>query len=155
MNILSYSRNQYEFTICFTNWLDIYLFSRIYFLFREFSMNSQWNRHTINKNSLSVSRFLFEFTMLTRIHYLFQEFILNPLSFSWFHYEFAIYFVISLWIYHLFRDLIMNLLSFYREINIKFTICFAISLGIYHFFAKSPPISRIFNEFKMKPQYNK
>jgi len=88
MNSLSTSRFLFEFI----------LFFRIHYLFFEFTLNPRslakplWFRLEITlksleihhlfrecpMDSLSASRFLFEFILFFRIHYLFCEFTLNP-----------------------------------------------------------------------------
>ena len=91
------------------NW-ELELDSTIFFC--EFTMNSLWSHYettmkhyeTLSMNSLSASR----------IHYLFHEFILDPLSSSPNHYEFTICFANYLWIFYLLRDFSLNPLSFSR-----------------------------------------
>ena len=83
-------------------------------------------------NSLSASRFLFEFILFFRIHYLFCEFTLNPRTFSN-HYDFDIK---SLWIHYLLNAFTRNSSSF-SQILYDVTICVVIFLWIHYFFPNS------------------
>ena len=104
--------------------------------------------------SLSIYNLFREWTMTSHF---FHEFTLNPIFFSRNHYEFNIFFGISLWFHHLFREFTLNSLytsrlnyeftvdslSFTRNpmtslsasrFYYEFTICFATSISIHYQF---------------------
>ena len=90
LNSLSFSRNQFEFIICF----GISLL--IHYLFREFTMNSVWNHYETTMKSLWIHYLFANSLSVSPIHYLFRKFALNPLSFLRNRYEFTILFTLSL-----------------------------------------------------------
>ena len=104
---LSFFQNHYEYTILFPKSI------RIHYLFRELTRHLSFfcEFTTYFANFLWIHNGTVQ---STRIRYLFRKFSLNPLSFSWFHNEYTIYFVISLWIYYLYCDFTMNSLSISR-----------------------------------------
>jgi len=149
MSSLSASRIVYEFNICLAISIWIHYLFRKFTLNRPFcgtTMNSLWNQYEniiFFETSLGIYDLFREFTIcfpnlqcihylfcdyslnssFSRIHCLFRKFTLNPLSLSWYYYEFTIYFAISLWIHNLLRDFTMNSLSFSRN-HCEFTIYF-------------------------------
>ena len=86
----------------------------IYYLSREWT-----------KNSLSTSRFLFEFNIC----------FVNSLSVWRTNLRYPFHFAKSLWIHYLLGDFIMNTLSVSR-IFYEFTNCFAISFWIHFLYRK-------------------
>ena len=117
-----------------------------------------WPFFGITMNSLSASRFQWEFTIFSRnhneftIHYLFRKLTLNQLSFpcicyyfaipiSRISYEFAIGFTKSLSIHYLFRALFHNESIFvianslwFSRIHYECSICFTKSIWIHNLF---------------------
>jgi len=112
--------------------MDPLLFSRIHSKFTICSTNSLWILNILSKstmNSLSLSRFDFEFT--------FFEFTFFWIHFL-LHYEFFLFrdlipykFPNCSWVHYLFRELTMNWLSFSR-IHYGLTILFEIWLWIHY-----------------------
>ena len=104
LNQVSFLRNQYDFTICFS------ILLWMYYLFREF-----------RKFSLSVLRNPFKFTI----------FCMNLLCFSRNHYEFTITYTYLPWIHYFFRKIAINSPSFSR-FYYENTICFENFLSIHY-----------------------
>ena len=140
LNSLFYSRNHYEctisfvnspsawrflfeFTIFFANSPWIHFFPRNHYEFIIFFAIAIWMQYLIPGITLNAifSRNQYEYTIFSRIHYLFRKFTLNPLFFFLKnHYKFE-----SRWIYYLFHFSTVNspLIS---RISYEFTIKFAI-----------------------------
>ena len=119
-----FSRNQYEFTICFAVTMNTLSASRFHLqsTFRQITMNSlsfSWIHYLFREfpmNPLFASRFLFEFTIFSRNQYEFTicfAVTMNTLSASRFHLQstFRQITMNSLsfsWIHQLFREFPMN-----------------------------------------------
>ena len=148
MNLLSFSRNYYEFTINCANILWIH------FSIREITMTSLWIHFKFcdyTMKSLSFSLIYHEsfilFAKLLWIQYLFLEFTLKFFFISRIDDEFTFCFAISLWILYLYR-----LIKFSKSrtlIRIFFTCNNAILLYIY--FANSQWMHFLLRDSTMNP----
>ena len=120
MDTLLISRFHFETTFfCGTT----IFFAKPLWIRYEFAIKSLWNHYEIKMNSLSASRFLFEFTI----------FIANSLSVPQIHLKSTIYFANYLWIQNLLRDFTMNSPSFSQN-HCEFTIYFENLLLIHYLF---------------------
>ena len=170
MNLLSFSRNYYEFTINCANILWIH------FSIREITMTSLWinfNFCDYTMKSLSFSLIYHEsfilFAKLLWIQYLFLEFTLKFFFISRIDDEFTFCFAISLWILYLYRLIKFSksrtlIRIFLRTITRLYciyilpsynecTFCFTISQWIHSSLANSPRIGYLLLEFTTNSRF--
>ena len=133
MNSLSIFRFDYEFIIYFAIWLWIHFCLRMFyrFFFRS------WNNYELT----------IYFAIPLWINCLFNEIIMNSLSFSQIHFEFTMFLANSPWIHHLFANSLWAQ-SFFRDLTTNSSSFRKLTLNS-RFSLNSLSFSRIHNEFIM------
>ena len=145
--MLSFWRNNYDFTMIYANalWIHYYfiIFSRMYYertiysafdyeVIINFIIDFEFTIYFANWLWIDYKRFDYDY--LSReftTHTLIRDMAMTLLSISWFDYEFIIYFAIWLWNQCAFNEISINALSF-SQIYFEFNMFFVNSLWIYY-----------------------